>query len=160
MTSKRRPLLIVEDDPALQRQMRWALDQYEVQVADDRESAMAQLRRFEPAVITMDLGLPPTPNEVTEGFLLIEQIVSAAPACKVVVLTGQDDRSNALRAIAMGAYDFFEKPFQPELLGVTVERALRLFELQEENRRLQEASGHRPPLASSRPIRSYRRSGA
>ncbi len=70
MTEKRKPLLVVEDDPALQKQMQWALDQYEVLVADDRDSAIAQLRRFEPAVITMDLGLPPHPDDTTTGFKL------------------------------------------------------------------------------------------
>ena len=71
MTDKRKPLLVIEDDPALQKQMRWALDQYEVLLADDRDSAIAQLRRHEPAVITMDLGLPPYPDEPTTGFALL-----------------------------------------------------------------------------------------
>ena len=139
MTDMRPNLLIVEDDLALQRQMRWAFDQYEVQVAADRESALAQLRRFEPAVVTMDLGLPPTPDDVGEGFALLEQILTLAPDTKVVVLTGQNDRINAVRAIGMGAYDFYAKPFEPELLNLTLERAYRLHELQEENRRLQAA---------------------
>ena len=139
MSEARRPLLIVEDDPALQSQMRWAFDQYEVIVAADRDSAVTQLRRYEPAVITMDLGLPPSPNDPSQGFSLLEQIVTAAPQTKVVVITGQNDRDNALRSIALGAYDFCEKPFQPEVLGLIIERAYRLFELQEENRRLQAA---------------------
>jgi two-component system NtrC family response regulator len=143
MTEKRRPLLIVEDDPALQKQMRWAFDQYETIVANDREGAMAQMRRFEPAVVTMDLGLPPQPDDVGEGMQLLQQILSVAPDTKVIVLTGQHDRSNALRCVALGAYDFFEKPFQPELLGLTIERAFRLHELQEENRRLSEAQAGR-----------------
>jgi two-component system NtrC family response regulator len=139
MSEKRRPLLIVEDDPALQKQMRWAFDQYETVVASDYESAMAQLRRYEPAVVTMDLGLPPHPDDVREGMHLLQDLLSAAPDTKVIMLTGQHDRSNALKCIALGAYDFFEKPFQPELLGLTIERAFRLHELQEENRRLAEA---------------------
>jgi two-component system NtrC family response regulator len=143
MTEKRRPLLIVEDDPALQKQMRWAFDQYETIVANDREGAMAQMRRFEPAVVTMDLGLPPQPDDVGEGMQLLQQILSVAPDTKVIVLTGQHDRSNALKCVALGAYDFFEKPFQPELLGLTIERAFRLHELQEENRRLSEAQAGR-----------------
>jgi len=137
MTETRRPLLVVEDDPALQSQMRWAFDEYEVIVAADRESAITQLRRFEPAVITMDLGLPPSPDDPMEGFSLLEQIVTATPQAKVIVITGQNDRDNALRSIALGAYDFCEKPFQPEVLELIIERAYRLFELQEENRRLQ-----------------------
>jgi two-component system NtrC family response regulator len=137
---KRRPLLVIEDDPALQKQMRWALDQYETVVAGDRESAIAQLRRHEPGVVTMDLGLPPMPNDPTEGFRLLQEILALTPDTKVIVLTGQNDRSNALKAISMGAYDFFAKPFEPEILALTIERAFRLHELQEENRRLQDAA--------------------
>ena len=133
----RSPLLIVEDDPALQKQMTWAFEQYEPASASDRESALTQIRRHQPAVVTMDLGLPPQPDEPSEGFRLLEAIVSEAPDTKVIVLTGQNEHANALRAIALGAYDFYAKPFEPELLALTVERAYRLHELQAENRRLQ-----------------------
>jgi len=136
MTEKRR-LLIVEDDPALQKQICWAFDQYETLAAADRESALAQLRRHAPPVVTMDLGLPPDPDTVTEGFKLLEQMLELAPETKVIVLTGQNDRANAVRAIGLGAYDFFEKPFEPELLALTIDRAFRLFDLQQENHRLQ-----------------------
>jgi two-component system NtrC family response regulator len=139
MTDKRKPLLVVEDDPALQKQMQWALDQYEVLVADDRDSAIAQLRRFEPAVITMDLGLPPHPDDTTTGFQLLQELTSLSPDSKIIVITGQHDRDNAVRSIALGAYDFCEKPFQPEMLSLIIERAFRLYELQAENRRLQSA---------------------
>ncbi len=137
MTETRKPLLIIEDDPALQQQMRWAFDQYETVVAGDRESAIAQLRRYEPAVVTMDLGLPPSPDDPTEGLALLETIHMLAPDTKVIVLTGQNDRANALRAIGLGAHDFCTKPFEPELLAITIDRAFRVHELQEENRRLQ-----------------------
>jgi two-component system NtrC family response regulator len=137
MTARTKSLLIVEDDPALQSQMRWAFDQYETIMATDHESAIAQLRRFDPAVITMDLGLPPHPEDPTEGLRLIEEIHGLAPDAKVIVLTAQDDRANALKSIALGAYDFCTKPFEPELLAWTVDRAFRVHELQEENRRLQ-----------------------
>ncbi len=140
--AKRKPLLIVEDDLALQKQMRWAFDRNETIVADDLESAIAQMRRYEPAVVTMDLGLPPHPDDPTEGFALLQQLLALAPYAKVIVLTGQDDHANALKAIGLGAYDFCAKPFEPELLGLTIERAYRLYELQEENRRLQ--SGTQP----------------
>ena len=133
---KRRPLLIVEDDPALQKQMRWAFDQFETVAADDRESALTQLRRYEPAVITMDLGLPPQPDDPSEGLKLLEEMLALAPDAKVIVLTGQNDRANAVKAIGLGAYDFYAKPFEAELLGLTIDRAYRLYELQEENRRL------------------------
>ena len=130
-------LLIVEDDRALQKQIRWAFDQYETLAADDRETAMQLMRRYQPAVVTMDLGLPPDPDSVSEGFKLLEEILSLAPDTKVIVLTGQNDRANALRAIALGAYDFFAKPFEVDLLGLTIQRAYRLHELQKENERLQ-----------------------
>jgi two-component system NtrC family response regulator len=137
MTDKGRPLLIVEDDPALQKQIRWAFDQYETLLAADRESALVQVRRHMPAVVTMDLGLPPDPDSVSEGFRLLEETLTLAPDTKVIVLTGQNDRANAVQAIALGAYDFFAKPFEPELLGLTIDRAFRLYDLQQENRRLQ-----------------------
>ena len=132
-----RPLLIVEDDPALQKQMRWSFDRYETLAAGDRESALALVRRQQPPVVTMDLGLPPDPDSTSEGFALLEQILAVAPDTKVIVLTGQNDRANALRAIDMGAYDFFAKPFEPELLTLTIDRAFRLYDLQQENKRLQ-----------------------
>ena len=141
-TEKMRALLIVEDDLALQKQIKWSLDRFESVVANDRESALIQLRRHSPAVVTMDLGLPPDPDSVSEGFKLLEQILAVDADTKVIVLTGQNDRANALRAVAIGAYDFFAKPFEPELLNLTVERAFRLAELQAENRRLQ--SMHQP----------------
>jgi two-component system, NtrC family, response regulator len=140
VTEARKPLLIVEDDPALQKQMRWAFENYEAVVANDRETAIAQLRRHEPAVVTMDLGLPPNPDDPTEGMRLLEEIHSLAPETKVIVLTGQNDRANALKAIGLGAHDFCTKPFEPELLTWTIERAFRVHELQEENRRLQLAT--------------------
>ncbi len=137
MTSeKSRPLMIVEDDLALQKQIKWSLDRFETVTASDRESALLQLRKSLPAVVTMDLGLPPDADSVSEGFKLLEQIMAFDADVKVIVLTGQNDQANALRAVAMGAYDFFAKPFEPELLNLTVERAFRLFELQAENKRL------------------------
>ena len=134
---KQPPLLIVEDDLALQKQIKWSLDRYESVVAQDRASALLAFRRHQPAVVTMDLGLPPDPDSTSEGFKLLEQMLEVDPHAKVIVLTGQNDQANALRAVALGAYDFFAKPFEPELLGLTIDRAYRLFELQAENRRLQ-----------------------
>ena len=138
MSSEKLPhLLIVEDDRALQKQIRWAFDQYEALTAEDREGALAQVRRHLPPVVTMDLGLPPDADSVSEGFKLLEEILTLAPDTKVIVLTGQNDRANALRAVSLGAYDFFAKPFEIEMLGLTIQRAYRLYELQQENRRLQ-----------------------
>jgi two-component system, NtrC family, response regulator len=139
-------LLIVEDDLGLQKQIKWSLDRFDSVTAGDRESALVQFKRHSPAVVTMDLGLPPDPDSVSEGFKLLSQLVELDPMVKVIVLTGQNDQANALRAIAMGAYDFFAKPFEPELLGLTIDRAFRLFELQRENQRLQ--SLHQPDAMS------------
>lgn len=136
-SEKPRKLLIVEDDLALQKQIRWAFDDYDPVLAENRESALAQVRRYAPEVVTMDLGLPPDADSVSEGFLLLEELLALAPETKVIVLTGQNDQVNALRAIELGAYDFFPKPFEPEILALTIDRAFRLFELQRENRRLQ-----------------------
>ncbi len=142
MTDKRRPLLIVEDDPALQKQMKWAFSDYDVTLAGDREAALTQLRRVEPAVVTMDLGLPPAPDSTSEGFATLRALLALAPDTKVIVLTGQNDRENALKAIELGAYDFYAKPFEPDVLTLMIDRAFRLYDLQQENRRLREA---RPP---------------
>lgn len=136
-STRSKPLLIVEDDLALQKQLRWAFDDYETVTASDRESAIAQIRRYQPPVVTMDLGLPPEPDTTSEGFRLLEEILSIAPDTKVIVLTGQNDRENALKAVALGAYDFFAKPFEVEMLSLIVSRAFTVFELQLENKRLQ-----------------------
>jgi len=141
-----RSLLIVEDDLALQKQIKWSLDRFESVTAHDRSSALLQLRKCLPAVVTMDLGLPPDADSVSEGLKLLEQVMAFDPDIKVIVLTGQNDQANALRAVAMGAYDFFAKPFEPELLNLTVERAFKMFELQRENRRLQAL--HQPDAMS------------
>jgi two-component system, NtrC family, response regulator len=124
------PLLIVEDDLALQKQIKWSLDKFESVTASDRESALLQLRRHQSTVITMDLGLPPDPDSVSEGFKLLEQMLDINANAKIIVLTGQNDQ-------AMGAYDFLAKPFEPEVLSLSIDRAYRLAELQAENRRLQ-----------------------
>ena len=131
------PLLIVEDDLALQKQIKWSLDRFETVTASDRESALIQFRRHQPAVVTMDLGLPPDPDSVSEGFKLLQQLLEIDGNARVIVLTGQNDQANAVRAIAMGAYDFLAKPFEPEVLALTIDRAYRFFELQTENLRLQ-----------------------
>jgi two-component system NtrC family response regulator len=136
---EKRFLLIVEDDPGLQTQMRWSLDANEILVAGDRDSALAQLRRHEPAVVTLDLGLPPDPDGASEGLATLDQILRLMPDTKVIVVTGNQDRANAVKAVGMGAYDFYQKPFDPEVLGLVVERAFRLHALQQENRRLQQS---------------------
>jgi len=137
-------LLIIEDDPGLQKQLKWSFDDYEVVVAGDREAALAQLRRHEPAVCTMDLGLPPDPDGATEGLATLQQILALSPDTKVIVLTGNQDRAHAVQAIAMGAYDFHQKPCEPELLSLVIKRAFFLHGLQQENRRMQQGSADSP----------------
>ena len=129
-----RQLLIVEDDPGLQSQMRWCFtDDLQVSVAADRETALALLRRLEPEVVTLDLGLPPDPGGSTEGFALLEDILRLAPMTKVIVVTGREEKENAVKAIGMGAADFYQKPVDADILGFVVYRAFRLAELEKEN---------------------------
>ena len=137
-------LLIVEDDPGLQSQLKWSFESYEVLLAENREEALSQIRRFEPPVVTLDLGLPPDPANATEGLEALSQILSLAPDTKVIVVTGNEERENAVKAVGLGAYDFYQKPVDPDLLGLIVARAYNLYELEQENRRLHEASGRSP----------------
>ncbi|HZG44846.1 MAG TPA: PEP-CTERM-box response regulator transcription factor [Allosphingosinicella sp.] len=134
-------LLVVEDDEGLQRQLRWAYDDYEVLVASDRSAAVDLIRAAEPAVVTLDLGLPPDPDGITEGFAALDSILSLKPQTKVIVATGHGAHESALRAIASGAYDYYQKPVDIDQLGLIVRRAFQLHELEEENRRLEEKMG-------------------
>ncbi|WP_326522757.1 PEP-CTERM-box response regulator transcription factor [Sphingomonas sp.] len=134
MTEK--TLLIVEDDLALQRQLRWAYDGYRVLVAGTREEAMAILRAEEPAVVTLDLGLPPDPDGTTEGFATLAEMLALKPDLKVIVASGHGARESALRAIGEGAWDFYAKPIDIDALGLIVARAFHVHALEAENRRL------------------------
>lgn len=129
-------LLIVEDDPGLQRQLKWCFEGYEVLIAGSPESTIAQLRRYEPCVVTLDLGLPPDPANASEGLNLLQEILKLAPYTKIIVVTGNDDRDNAIKAVSMGAYDYYQKPVDPEILRMIVDRAYRLYQLEDENRKL------------------------
>ncbi|MEJ2139618.1 MAG: PEP-CTERM-box response regulator transcription factor [Gammaproteobacteria bacterium] len=131
-----RKLLVVEDDPGLQSQLRWCFEDYEVIVAEDRESALAQLRRYEPPVVLQDLGLPPDSEGVSEGFATLEETLALAPDTKVIVVTGHGDQENALRAVGLGAHDFYQKPVETETLQLIVDRAYQMFYLEKENSRL------------------------
>ena len=135
------PLLIVEDDSGLQKQLKWSFDDLEVVIAGDRESALVAVRRYEPPVVTLDLGLPPDADGASEGLATLEQILALAPATKVIVVSGNQDRANAVQAIAAGAYDFYHKPIEPEMLRMIVNRAMHLHQLEMENYRLQQPQG-------------------
>ena len=129
-------LLIVEDDEGLCSQYRWAFPACDVLMSHTRQQAIALVRREEPPVAIMDLGLPPDPDGVSEGFATLDEILALAPKTKVIVVTGNGERRNALKAIGSGAYDFCEKPVEIELLRTIIERALNLYRLEEENRAL------------------------
>jgi two-component system NtrC family response regulator len=136
VTEQGKRLLIVEDDPGLQSQLRWCFEDYEAVVAEDRETALAQLRRYEPPVVLQDLGLPPDPEGVGEGLATLEEIMTLAPETKVIVVTGHGDQENALKAVSLGAYDFYEKPVDTETLQLIVDRAYQIYALEQENVRL------------------------
>ena len=134
--NKLKPLLVVEDNPGIQKQLKWSFEGYEVHVAGDRAEAIAQLKAHKTPVVTLDLGLPPDPANASEGLMTLQEILDIAPHTKVIVVTGNDDRANALQAISKGAYDFYQKPIDPDVLGLIVDRAYQLYELEDENRRL------------------------
>lgn len=135
--SEQRPvLLIVEDDPGLQAQLKWAYEDFDVVIAGDRSAALTLLRSEEPAVVTLDLGLPPDPDGTTEGFAVLDEIMALRPQTKVIVASGHGARESALRAIAKGAYDFYQKPVDIDALGLIVRRALHLSRIEAENRTL------------------------
>jgi two-component system NtrC family response regulator len=139
--SKHRPaqtLLIVEDDTGLSSQLRWHFDQYNVVLAEDRLGAIAAIRQYEPAVVLQDLGLPPDEEGVEEGFKSVQEIMRLAPSTKIIVITGNHDYENAVRAVALGAYDFYQKPINADTLNLIVERAYNIYELEHQNRRLRE----------------------
>jgi two-component system, NtrC family, response regulator len=136
MDTTSRKLLVIEDDPGLQTQLRWCFENYEVLIAGDRETALAEMERHQPAVVTLDLGLPPDADGTSEGFRLLEEILLKSPHVKVIVVTGNNDREHATRSVALGAYDFFYKPIDADMLELIVNRAYQLYQLEEENRRL------------------------
>lgn len=145
MSSITKPkLLIVEDDPGLQRQLRWAYEDYDVHIAGSREEAIAALRAEEPAVVTLDLGLPPDPDGVSEGFRTLKEILALAPQTRVIIASGHNDRESAMTGIAGGAWDFYQKPINIDELGGIVRRAFHVHALESENRRLMAAVAQTP----------------
>ena len=136
MADTKPKLLIVEDDEGLQAQLKWAYDDYDVVIAGNRDAALAALRSEEPAVVTLDLGLPPDPDGTSEGFAVLDAIMEMKPDTQVVVASGHGARESALQAIERGAYDFYQKPVDIEELGLIVARAFKLANIESENRRL------------------------
>lgn len=142
--SKKEILLVVEDDPGIQSQLKWSFDDYNVVIAGDRDDALISLRRHEPKVVTLDMGLPPDPGGTSEGLATLQKILALSPSTKVVVVTGNDDREAAVKAIGIGAYDFYLKPIDADILSLIVNRAFRVRELEDENLRLSSANSVSP----------------
>jgi two-component system NtrC family response regulator len=136
MPERKPALLVIEDDPGLQAQLKWSFDDFAVITAGDRDSALAALRAEMPAVVTLDLGLPPDPDGTSEGFAVLDAIMTLKPDTKVIVASGHGARESTLQAIARGAYDFYHKPLDIEALGLILRRAYNLHQIEEENRRL------------------------
>lgn len=136
-------LLLVDDDSEIRDQMKWAFaSDYELLEASDRSSALAHARHAMPRLVLLDLGLPPDPDGASEGLAILQGILEVNPMAKVIVVTGNSDRANALAAIANGAYDFIEKPVQLDVLKILLQRATYLANVEQENRALLERAGH------------------
>ncbi|NAW64752.1 PEP-CTERM-box response regulator transcription factor [Photobacterium halotolerans] len=133
-------LLVIEDDPGIQKQLKWCFPQYEVVMAADRKSAITALRRYEPKVITLDLGLPPDEANASEGLAILQEMLALAPYTKIIVITGNDDKANALKAIELGAHDFYHKPIDDDILAVIIDRAFVVAKLESENINLRQSS--------------------
>lgn len=134
-------LLIVDDDLGIQKQLKWSLADYDIVLAGTREAAIAAVRRHEPKVVTLDLGLPPDETNATEGLAALKEILTIAPHTKVIVITGNDDRTHALKAIEMGAYDFYQKPIDADVINVIVSRAFTLAKIENDNRSMKSVAG-------------------
>ncbi len=140
MNKPLRRLLVIEDDTGLQRQLRWCFDEYKVTVVGDREQALEQIKGHAFPVVTLDLGLPPDPDGATEGLRVLDEILAMAPDTKVIVVSGNDDRANAIQAVALGAYDFYCKPIDVDALRLIIDRAWHLYNLEADYRKISEAS--------------------
>ena len=134
-------ILLVEDDVGLQKQMRWALSPYSVDVAGSRAEAVGKIAASKPyQAVILDLGLPPDENSASEGLKALDEILNLAPQTKVIVASGNVERANAVRAVAQGAFDFVAKPVDSDILKIIIDRAIRMHALEEENKLLREQS--------------------
>ena len=139
MNDDKPKLLILEDDEGLRRQYRWALSDYNLFLSGTRAEALDSMRIERPPMAVIDLGLPPDPDGATEGLAALEGILAMAPETKVIVASGNESRAHALKAVSLGAYDFYQKPIEIDVLRTILDRALRLYRLEEENRQLVQA---------------------
>nr|WP_218939497.1 PEP-CTERM-box response regulator transcription factor [Sphingorhabdus profundilacus] len=145
----RQKLLIVEDDLGLQKQLKWSYEDFEVFCAANRDEAMALLRAEEPDVVTLDLGLPPDPDGVTEGFAVLDEMLKLKPDTKIIVASGHGARESALRAISAGAWDFYQKPVDIDELHLIVKRAFHVRQLEMQNEQLQQPNAEGELLLGS-----------
>ena len=136
MNNEKNKLLIVEDDPGLQTQLRWCFENYDVIIAEDKASALEEVRLQNPPVVLQDLGLPPDSEGASEGLAALQETLAIAPNTKIIVVTGNDDHENAVKAVGLGAYDFYQKPVETDTLSLIVDRAYQMYRLEKENRRL------------------------
>lgn len=134
-------LLIVDDDLGLQKQLKWSLTDYNIVFAANRDDAITALRLHEPKVVLLDLGLPPDETNASEGLKALQQILKLSPFTKVIVITGNEDHQVALDAINRGAYDFYQKPVEADVINVIVQRAFSLSIIEQENRDIRELGG-------------------
>ena len=134
----KRTLLIVEDDEDVRTQMKWALvADYEVVLAGDRAGAVAALTANRPTVTVLDLGLPPRPNDPEEGLATLSSLLAVDPLAKVIIVSGQGEKQNAIRAVGAGAYDFLCKPVDVDELKLVLQRSVYVAELEQEYRAMQ-----------------------
>jgi two-component system, NtrC family, response regulator len=136
----REKLLLVDDDRGILQVLKWSFEDYDVLIATDRQSAVETMREHAPKVVTLDLGLPPHVDEASEGLAALQEILAIAPETKIIVVSGNDDRQNAVKAIGLGAWDFYSKPIDADTLGLIVARAFHVHALEQENRRLRESA--------------------
>ncbi len=152
-------LLLVDDDEEIRSQMRWALLQdFDVHMAEDRQTAIEAFQKHRPHAVVLDLGLPPSPGDTSEGMATLGELLSLDAKVKVIVATGQGERANAVNAIGAGAYDFLSKPIDFDALLTILNRAVYVAELERENRSMQAqldtVDGFEGMLGSSGPMQS------
>ncbi len=135
MSEEKPTILVIEDDAGLQKQLKWCFEDYLVEISSDRPAGIKALRRHEPPVVICDLGLPPDPANASEGLRALGEILELQPATKVIVVTGNEDRKVAIQAVEKGAYDFYQKPIDADVLKLIVDRAFHVWQLEEESRR-------------------------
>ena len=138
-------LLIVDDDPEIRTQMKWALAQtYDIVLAEDRATALTAFEAHQPSVVTLDLGLPPNPNSTEEGFAVLSTILALNKKAKVIIISGQGDKKNAMAAVGAGAYDFHCKPVELDDLKLILRRCFYVAELEREYAELQNSQQGEP----------------